>query len=407
MSLDVDKIRKDFPILQAEINGKPLAYLDSAATSQKPLVVIERIFDFYARHNANVARGLHKLSEQATLEYAEVRTKVKEFIGAENQKEVIFTRGTTESINLAMRGWGEKFVKKGDKIVVSIMEHHSNFVPWQELARRKRAKLEVIDIDENGELNLSDAQKKIKAAKIVAISGASNVLGTVNDLRAIGKMAHEQDALFVVDGAQLIPSRKIDVRKIDCDMLAFSGHKMLGPFGSGILYGKEETLEKMDPLMYGSEMIREVTIHKSTYAELPERLETGTPEVSAVLGLGTAIDYLNKIGMKNIEKYEQELIKYTMMRLSEIKGLKILGPYNENKRVSLASFTLEGVHPHDLAAILDEQGIAVRSGHHCAMPLHARLGVDASTRASFYLYNTKEEADKLVDGIEKAKKIFS
>jgi cysteine desulfurase/selenocysteine lyase len=305
-----------------------------------------------------------------------------------------------------MRGWGEKFIKKGDRMVTTILEHHTNFVPWQQLAKRAGAKLEVVDITDEGLLDEADLEKKIKGAKFVAVSAASNVLGTLPDVKAICRMAHEEGAVCAVDGAQYVPSMPVDVKRMDCDFLAFSGHKMLAPFGAGVLYGKEEILEKMDPLLYGSEMIHEVRIEESEWAGIPHKFEAGTPTVDAVVGLGAAMDYLKGVGLDNIRKHEESLVSYMLKRLPEVKGLGILGPMDVSKRGALAAFTLEGVHPHDVSAMLSEDGICVRSGHHCAMPLHTRLGIAASTRASVYLYNKKEEIDALVDSLQKTVKIF-
>ncbi|MBU0532172.1 SufS family cysteine desulfurase [Candidatus Micrarchaeota archaeon] len=398
---DVEKIRDDFPILKTN-----LIYLDSAATSQKPVQVIDAVDEFYKKHNSNVARGLYKLAEEATLQYEEVREKTRNFINANDTKEIIFTKNTTEGANVIMRGWGEKFLNKGDKIVTTILEHHSNFVPWQQLAKRVGAKFEVIDIDDTGLLDETDLEKKIRGAKFVAVSAASNVLGTLPNIQKICKLSHENGAICAVDGAQYTPSMKMNVKKLDCDFLSFSGHKMLAPFGAGVLYGKQELLEGMDPLLYGSEMIRSVSIEKSEWAELPYKFEAGTPTVDAIVGFGAAIDYLNKIGLEKIRTHEESLIAYMLKRFQEIKGLKIIGPRDVKKRGSLVAFTLEGVHPHDISAMLAEDNICIRSGHHCAMPLHTRLGIPASTRASIYLYNKKEEIDQLVESLQRVKQIF-
>jgi len=402
---DVDKIRQDFPILGEKVNGKPLVYLDSAATSQKPHHVIKAVSNFYEKFNANVARGLHKLGEEATRQYEEVRFKTKDFINAKSDNEILFVKNTTEAANMVMYGWGMKNIKEGDKIVTTIMEHHSNFVPWQQLARMKKARFEVIDIDEEGKLKESELDK-IKGAKFVAVTAVSNVLGTVNDVKMICKLCRDAGAISFVDGAQSVPSMKTDVRDIDCDFFAFSGHKMLAPFGTGALYGREELLESMDPFLYGSEMIRKVTVEESTWNDLPHRFEAGTPIVAETIGLGAAIDYLRKIGMDDIRKHKEEITAYALKRLAEMKGIRIIGPKNASERGGLVAFELEKVHPHDIAAILDDSGIAIRSGHHCAMPLHLRLNIPASSRASFQLYTKKEEIDALVKGLEKVKMIF-
>jgi len=370
------------------------------------LCVIDSIADFYNNKNSNVARGLYQLAENATHEFEGVRKKSAQFVNSSDPNQIIFTNNATDTLNAIMRGWGEKFVKKGDGVVTTVMEHHSNFVPWQQLAKMKKAKFEVVDIDNNGNLDLNDLEKKLKDAKIFAVSAASNVLGTINDVKKLCAMAHEQGAICVVDGAQYVPSMKTNVVTWDCDFLVFSGHKMLAPFGSGILYGKSELLEKMDPFLYGSEMIRSVTTAKSEWADIPHKFEAGTPNVSSIIGLGTAIDYLNKIGFDNIRKHEEELLIYALKRFNELDGLKIVGPMDVKKRASLVAFTLDNIHPHDLSALLADDGICVRSGHHCAMPLHDRLDMVASTRASFYLYNKKEEIDVLIQSLEKTKKIF-
>jgi cysteine desulfurase/selenocysteine lyase len=394
--MDVEKIRADFPILEK------VTYLDSAATSQRPNQVIESISEFYRDKNTNVERGLYKLAEEATLAYSEVREKAARFVGA-GKNEIIFTRNTTESLNLVMRGWGEKNVKKGDKIVTTILEHHSNFVPWQVLAKKRGASFGVVGIGGQCELDESDLEKKIKGANLVAVSAASNVAGTIPDVKKICRMAHEEGAICVVDAAQLVPSRPVDVKSIGCDFLTFSGHKMLGPFGAGVLYGKEGLLESMDPFMYGSEMIRSVNTESAEWNGLPHKFESGTPDVAAVIGFGAALDYLNSIGMENVQSYEEGLTSYLYERLDEVDGLEIIGP---EKRAGLVAFTLGNAHPHDIAAMLDEDNIAVRSGHHCAMPLHEHLGIPASTRASIYIYNRKEEIDKLAESLEKVRKIF-
>jgi len=406
MTLDVEKVRRDFPILQTSVNGKKLVYLDSAATSQKPAAVIDTVTDFYTNRNANVARGLYSLAEDATLAYEQVRDKLCSFVNARKKEEIISVRSTTEAANVVMRGWGEKFIGKGDKIVTTVMEHHSNFVPWQQLARMRGAKFDMVDITNDGELDWNDLEKKMKGAKLFAVSAASNVVGTLNDTKKICALAHECGAVCVVDGAQTVPSMKTDVKSIDCDFLMFSGHKMLAPFGSGVLYGKEELLEKMDPFMYGSEMIRSVKKEKSEWNELPFKFESGTPDVAAFIGLGVAVDYLNGVGLDEIRKHEVELITHLLARLPSVDGLEVLGPKDAKKRAGLVAFVMDGIHPHDIAAMLDSDGICVRSGHHCAMPLHERLGVTASTRASVYMYNTEDEIDALVDSLQKVRKVF-
>ncbi|MBU0528023.1 SufS family cysteine desulfurase [Candidatus Micrarchaeota archaeon] len=394
--MDVDKIRKDFPILDN------IVYLDSAATSQRPASVIESINKFYKDQNSNVARGLYQLAEEATFEYEQVRKKTSKFISS-NENEVIFTKNTTEAINLVMRGYGEKFIKKEDKIVVTMLEHHSNFVPWQELAKRTGAKFEVVGLTPEGNLDEADLVQKLKGANLFAFSAASNVLGTMPDLKRLCKLAKDAGAISLVDAAQYAPSHKISVKEFGCDFLTFSGHKMLSPFGVGVLYGKEELLESMDPFLYGSEMIRTVTSQKSDWNTSPHKFESGTPNVAAVIGLGVALDYLNNLEMENITSYTQSLSAYMYSRLNELDFIHVLGP---EKRTGLVSFTIDKVHPHDIAAILNEDKVCVRSGHHCAMPLHEYLGIPASTRASIYFYNKKSEIDQLIVSLEKVKKLF-
>ena len=402
--LDVEKIRKDFPILNVKVHGKPLIYLDNAATTQKPKTVINAVTDYYENYNANIHRSIHKLGEEATAAYEEAHSKVANFINAEFE-ETIFTKSTTEGLNLLAYSLTND-LKAGDEIVISQMEHHSNFVPWQQLALKKKLKLKFIEIDENGLLKEDSINENITdKTKIVSITHVSNVFGTVNDVKEIGKIAHENDALFIVDAAQSVPHILVDVKKIDCDFLAFSGHKMLGPTGIGGLYGKKELLQGMEPFLYGGEMIKEVTFEQTKFNDLPWKFEAGTMNIAQGIGLGAAIDYLNKIGMKNIENYENELVSYAMKRLSEIKEIEIYGP-DADKRSGLVAFNVKDVHAHDTATILDGDGIAVRAGHHCAMPLASVLGIAASARASFYLYNTKEEIDKLAEGINKVIKVF-
>ena len=402
--LDVEKIRKDFPILNVKVHGKPLVYLDNAATTQKPKTVINAVTDYYENYNANIHRSIHKLGEEATAAYEEAHSKVANFINAEFE-ETIFTKSTTEGLNLLAYSLTND-LRAGDEIVISQMEHHSNFVPWQQLALKKKLKLKFIEIDENGLLKKDSINENITdKTKIVSLTHVSNVLGTVNDVKEIGKIAHENDALFIVDAAQSVPHIPVDVKKIDCDFLAFSGHKMLGPTGIGGLYGKKELLQGMEPFLYGGEMIKEVTFEQTKFNDLPWKFEAGTMNIAQGIGLGAAIDYLNKIGMKNIENYENGLVSYAMKRLSEIKEIEIYGP-DADKRSGLVAFNVKDVHAHDTATILDGDGIAVRAGHHCAMPLASVLGIAASARASFYLYNTKEEIDKLAEGINKVIKVF-
>ncbi|MEK6981540.1 MAG: SufS family cysteine desulfurase [Candidatus Micrarchaeota archaeon] len=401
--MNLNEIKKDFPIFE---KNPELVYLDSAATSLKPKKVISAMNEYYEEFSANVHRGVYKISEIATEKYEKTREKVRDFIGAKSEKEIIYTSGTTHAINLVMRCYGEKFVKKPDKIVISVMEHHSNFVPWQQLAKKTGAKLEVVKITNNYELDYEDLKNKIKGAKIVALTHASNVLGTINDVNQICKMANEAGAVSVIDGAQSVPHMKIDVKKMNCDFLCFSGHKMLGPTGIGILYSKEELLEKSDPFFYGGEMISEVKTYESTWNKLPYKFEAGTQPIAQVIGLGSAIEYLENIGLDQIEQHEKETTKYALDKINQIENVKVLGPKNANKKVGAIAFNIGSVHGHDVATILDELNIAIRSGHHCAMPLHDYLKIPASARASFYLYNTKEDVNKLLGAIQEVKKVF-
>jgi len=401
-TLNVETLRKDFPILQRVINGKKLIYLDNSATTQKPNEVISSVKDYYENYNSNVHRGIYKISEEATQKYEEAHEKVAKFINAEFE-EIVFTKSTTESLNLLAYSLGQD-IKEGDEIVVSQMEHHSNFVPWQALALRKNAKLRFIELTEDGRLNEEQLKEIInEKTKIVAITHMSNVLGTINDVKKIAEIAHKYSALVVVDAAQSVPHLKVNVKELDCDFLAFSGHKMLGPTGVGVLYGKKELLEKMPPFLYGGDMIKEVGFEKTTWNNLPWKFEAGTPNVAQAIGLGVAIDYLNKIGMEDIRDYEKELTEYALKKLKEIDGIKIYGP---EQRGSIVSFNLEGIHSHDICTIVDREGICIRGGHHCAMPLMTILGINGSARASFYFYNTKEEVDLLIEGLKKVKKVF-
>jgi len=404
MEFDVNEIRKDFPILQKKINGKNLVYLDNAATSQKPYQVISAITDFYENYNANIHRSIHQLGEDSTRLYEEAHKKASDFISADFE-ELIFTKSTTESLNLLAYSLGNN-IKKGDEIVVTEMEHHSNFVPWQQLAKRKKASFKVIKIDKEGLLDEESIKENItRKTKIVSLAHVSNVLGTINDISKISKIAHENDALCVVDAAQSAPHMKIDVKNIDCDFLAFSGHKMLGPTGIGALYGKKEHLLSIDPFLFGGEMIKSVTLNDSLWNDLPWKFEAGTGNIAGAIGFGAAIDYIKKVGLNNILEHDNEIMNYAYEELSQLNGVKIYGP-KPIHRANLISFNVNEVHAHDTSAVLDGEGVAVRAGHHCAMPLGKALGVDASARASFYLYNTKDEVDDLINGIKKVKKVF-
>jgi cysteine desulfurase/selenocysteine lyase len=407
-TINATRIREDFPILKRQVNDKPLVYFDNAATSQKPNSVIDAINRYYRHYNANIHRGIHKLAEEATVAHEEAREKVAKFINAKQIGEIIFTRNATEALNLVAYSWGRANVGKGDKIVLTIMEHHSNIVPWQLLAQEKGATVEFVKIDDNGELREDEVHELIDdSTKIVCVTQASNVLGTINPVKDIGRVAHRFGALFLVDTAQSVPHMPVDVQDIDCDFAAFSGHKMLGPTGIGVLYGKAEKLEGMPPFLGGGEMIREVHTTGASWKDLPYKFEAGTPNISGAIGLGAAVDYLHGIGMVNVLDHEKEITRYALGRMKEVEGLEIYGPMNVDHRVGVVSFNLGDIHAHDLASILDEDGIAIRSGHHCAQPLMEFLQIPATSRASFYIYNTKEEVDVLIEGLEKARKIFA
>jgi cysteine desulfurase/selenocysteine lyase len=402
------EIRSHFPILHQEINGHPLVYLDSGATSQKPTQVIDAIKNYYELENSNVHRGVHTLGNRATDSYEGAREKVRKFINAKSTKEVIFTRGTTTSLNTVARSYGLANVKEGDEIVITYMEHHSNIIPWQQLAKETGATLKYIDLEADGTLSLENVRATITdKTKIVSVVYVSNVLGTMNPIKEITQIAHEHGAIMVVDGAQASPHIKLDVQALDCDFLAFSGHKMCGPTGIGVLYGKQALLEKMEPIEFGGEMIDFVGLYESTWKELPWKFEGGTPIIAGAIGLGAAIDFLEEIGLDEIEKHEHELAAYAMDKMSAIDGLTIYGPTDPSKRAGIITFNLNDVHPHDLATVLDMNGIAVRAGHHCAQPLMKWLQVSATARASFYLYNTKEDIDSLIAGLRTAKEYFN
>ncbi|MCB9455004.1 MAG: cysteine desulfurase [Anaerolineaceae bacterium] len=407
---DLDQVRADFPILNQEHHaGTPLIYLDNAASSQKPLSVIETIDDYYRRYNANVHRGIHKLSEEATVAYEAARVKVRKFINAGSKREVIFTRGTTESINLVANSWGRANLKPGDVVLSTVMEHHSNIVPWQLLAAEKGFTLRYVPILSDGTLDMDTLRQELatQPVRLVTIMHMSNVLGTINPVAEIARLAHEHGALILVDGAQSVPHMPVDVQAIDADFLAFSGHKMVGPTGVGILYGKRDLLETMPPWMSGGDMISRVTLEGSTWNDLPYKFEAGTPNIAQAIGLGAAVDYLSRLGMKQVQAHEQILTEYMLERLAEVPGVTLYGPQNGANRGAVATFRFAEIHPHDLAQLLDAEGIAVRAGHHCAMPLHDYLGVGATARASVYLYNTPVEIDALIEGLYKAKKVFA
>ena len=404
--IEVEKIRKDFPILDQIVNDEPLVYLDNAATTQKPKAVLEAVNRYYQEDNANVHRGVHTLAERATASYEAARETVRRFINASSIKEVLFTRGTTTGLNWIGR-FAEEILKEGDEVLISIMEHHSNILPWQEACRKAGAKLVYVYLKDGG-LDLEDFRKKLTdRTKLVSIAHASNVLGVINPVQEIAQLAHEKGAIVVVDGAQSVPHMKIDVQKLDADFFVFSGHKMAGPTGIGVLYGKEQYLNQMSPVEFGGEMIDFVYEQSATWKELPWKFEAGTPNMAGAIGLAAAIDYLEAIGMDEIERHEQDLIAYVFPKLQAIEGLKIYGSQDLAKRSGVISFNLGDLHPHDLATALDYEGVAVRAGHHCAQPLIQYLEVPATARASFYLYNTKEDCDKLVEALIKTKEFFN
>jgi cysteine desulfurase/selenocysteine lyase len=406
--MNITDIRAQFPILDQEVNGKPLVYLDSSATSQKPLQVIEAIEKYYREINSNVHRGVHTLGTRATDAYEGAREKVRKFINAKSIQEVIFTRGTTTSINTVAASYAAANLNEGDEIVITYMEHHSNIIPWQQVARRTGAQLKYIPLQEDGTISLDDARATITAkTKVVSVMQVSNVLGVINPVKEIAQIAHENGAIMVVDGAQSAPHMKIDVQDLDCDFLAFSGHKMCGPTGIGVLYGKKHLLENMEPIEFGGEMIDFVQLYESTWKELPWKFEGGTPIIAGAIGLGAAIDFLNEVGLENIAEHEHKLAAHALEKMSSVEGMTIYGPLDAAKRAGLITFNLNDVHPHDVATVLDAEGIAVRAGHHCAQPLMRWLKASATARASFYLYNTEDDIDKLVEGLVKTKEYFS
>ena len=405
-SFDVEKIREDFPVLKQSVHGKPLVYLDSAATAQKPYQVVEAIRRFHEVDCANIHRGVHELSQRSTAAYEETRSKVRRFLHARSKDELIFVRGTTEAINLVTATWGRRNIQVGDEIVISAMEHHSNIVPWQMLCEEKGAKLRVIPMNERGELLLEEYEKLLNPrTRMVAVAHVSNALGTINPVRQIIEMAHRAGALALIDGAQSAPHMKVDVHALDADFYAFSGHKVFGPTGIGILYGKRKLLDAMPPYQGGGDMIKVVTFEKTTYNDVPYKFEAGTPNIAGGIGLGAALDYIQKLSPDHIAAYEHQLLEYGTERLSEIPGLRLIGTARE--KASVLSFVIDGIHPHDIGTILDQQGIAVRTGHHCAQPVMDFFHVPATTRASLAVYNTAAEIDTLVAGIHKVKEIFS
>jgi len=402
---DVERIRKDFPVLSQTVNGQPLVYLDNAASSQVPVMVIERGSQYLQQEHSNIHRGVHYLSMKATTAYEGAREKVKRFINAREAKECIFVRGATEGINLVMHGYGRKFIGVGDEIIISAMEHHANIVPWQMLCEEKGARLRVIPMNDAGELLLDEYDALLnEKTKLVAITHVSNALGTINPIKGMIDSAHKYGVPVLIDGAQSAPHMPIDVQDLDCDFYAFSGHKMFAPTGSGVVYGKASLLERMNPFQGGGDMIKSVTFEKTIYADLPNKFEAGTPAIASQIGLGAAIDYLNIIGREKAALYEHDLLAYATERLSGIEGVRIIGTARE--KLSVLSFVIDSVHPHDIGTILDQQGIAVRAGHHCAQPVMKRFNIPATARASFAFYNTKEEVDQLAQAIEKVIEVF-
>jgi cysteine desulfurase/selenocysteine lyase len=405
-AFNVEKLRRDFPILARDVRGKKLVYLDNAATSQKPQVVIDAVARYYQQENANIHRGVHFLSELATAEHERAREAVQKFINAAHAREIVFVRGTTEAINLVAQTFGRANVRSGDEVLITAMEHHSDIVPWQLLCEEKGAKLRVAPINDDGELIVGELHKMLTPrVKILALAHVSNALGTINPLRQIITCAHGKNIPVLVDGAQAVPHMKVDVQALDADFYTFSSHKMFGPMGIGVLYGKSALLESMPPYQGGGDMISSVTFEKTTYNRLPFKFEAGTPDVAGAIGLHAAIEYLNQIGIENISEYEHELVTYAAQSIAAIPGVRLIG--TAKQRAGVVSFVIDGVHPHDVGTILDQEGIAIRTGHHCAQPIMDRFGIPATARASFAFYNTKEEVDALVNGIRKVQEVFS
>ena len=404
---DFSTIRKDFPILFQEVNDEPLVYLDNAATTQKPTQVLDVLRHYYEHDNANVHRGVHTLAERATADYENSREKVRAFINAKETAEVLFTRGTTTGLNWLARSYGDAFIKEGDEIVISYMEHHSNIIPWQQLVERTGEVLRYLPLTDQGFIDMTAAKDIInEKTAIVSLAYVSNVLGVINPIKELAEMAHANNAVMIVDGAQATPHMAVDVQALDADFFAFSGHKMCGPTGIGVLYGKRQWLEQMEPVEFGGEMIDFVNLFDSTWKELPWKFEAGTPNIAGAIALGAAVDYLNEIGMENIHRYEQELVDYVLPKLHEIDGITTYGPQDPKHHTGVIAFNLDGIHPHDVATALDMEGIAVRAGHHCAQPLMNYLNLAATARASFYFYNTKEDADRLIEAIQATKEFF-
>ncbi len=402
---NVNRIREDFPILKKKVHKKNLVYLDNAATTQKPNYVIDKVNEYYTTMNANIHRGVHALSQEATEAFEGARIQIKQFINALGKNQIIFTRGTTEAINLVASSYGRANIKEGDEIIISHMEHHSNIVPWQLLCKERNAKLRVIPVNDDGELIFEEFEKLVnKRTKFISIVYVSNSLGTINPIKEIIKYAHQFNIPVLVDAAQAVNHLKVDVQDLDCDFLAFSGHKIYGPTGIGALYGKVELLESMPPYMGGGDMISKVTFEETTFNELPHKFEAGTPDIAGAIGLGAAIEYVNNIGMENIREHEHSLLEYTIKQIAQVPGLRIIGTAKE--KTSVLSFVLENIHPHDIGTFLDFEGVAIRTGHHCTQPLMKRFNIPATSRASFAMYNTKEEVDVLVNGLKKIIEVF-
>jgi cysteine desulfurase/selenocysteine lyase len=405
--LDLARVRADFPILKREVNGRPLIYLDSAATSQKPRQVIDALVEFYTRTNANVHRGVHTLSVEATDAYEAARERVGQFVGIEDPLEVVFVRNTTEALNLVATCWGREYLQPGDEILATLLEHHSNLIPWQRVAQQTGAHIRLVRLHADGTLDLDDFERRLsRRTRVVAVAHASNVLGTINPLAAIAERAHAAGAIVVADGAQSVPHLPTDLHELGVDFLAFSGHKMLGPMGIGALWGRRELLEEMPPFLGGGGMIREVYEDRATWAALPEKFDAGTPSVADAIGLAAAVDYLDRLGMDNVRAHEVEVTGYALERLASIPDVRVYGPLDARARTGVVSFNLQGVHPHDAGTVLDEAGVAVRAGHHCCQPLHRALDVAATLRASFYVYNSADDVDALVDALATARRLY-
>lgn len=408
MSFSAEQLKNDFPILTQIVNDEPLVYLDNAATTQKPIAVLAALETYYREANANVHRGVHTLAERATTQYEATREKVQHFIHANESAEVLFTRGTTTSLNWVAKSYGEANVKSGDEILISVMEHHSNLIPWQQLAKKTGAVLKYIDVTEEGLLDMDSLHAQLsEKTKIVAVAHVSNVLGVVNPIQEIARLTHARGAVLVVDGAQAVPHMPVDVQELEADFYAFSGHKMVGPTGIGVLYGKRHLLEQMEPVEFGGEMIAMVDEQDSTWKELPWKFEAGTPNIAGAIGLGAAIDYLSMVGLLAIQEHEKGLMAYLWPKLTTIPGLTIYGPMDTAQRTGIVTFNLDGLHPHDVATAMDMEGVAIRAGHHCAQPLMRRLSANSTARASFYLYNTTADVDKFIEALLATKEFFS